>query len=71
MNKPTKKLTVTAILDDDSKIITAFFDQLPGLVVQGNSEDDVKMQLQSLLGSYIKRLQSIGNDFEIKPKSIA
>lgn len=65
MNKPTTKLSVTAILSKDSKSITAFFNELPGLVVQGNSEDDVKMKLKDVLNLYIKRLQTIGKDFDI------
>jgi predicted RNase H-like HicB family nuclease len=71
MNKATRKFTVTALLDSKSGIITAFFDDLPGLVVQGNSETDVKEKLKDLLKLYIKRLQSIGNDFEITTKSMA
>jgi predicted RNase H-like HicB family nuclease len=71
MNKATRKFTVTALLDNKSNIITAFFDDLPGLVVQGSNESDVKNKLQDLLKLYIKRLQSIGNDFEITTKSIA
>lgn len=71
MNKATRKFTVTALLDNKSNIITAFFDDLPGLVVQGSNENDVKNKLQDLLKLYIKRLQSIGNDFEITTKSIA
>lgn len=71
MNKPTTKLSVTAILDNDSKIITAFFNELPGLVVQGVSEGDVRTQLKDLLGLYIKRLENIGKDFDITTKSMA
>ena len=59
MNKAAKKFTVTAILDQKSNITTAFFDDLPGLVVQGSSLDDVKVKLKDLLKLYIKRLQSI------------
>lgn len=70
MNKATRKFTVTAIVDG-SNVITAFFDDLPGLVVQGSSETDVKEKLKDLLRLYIKRLQSIGNDFEITTKSMA
>jgi predicted RNase H-like HicB family nuclease len=71
MNKPSKKLTVTAIHDDSSNNITAFFDDYPGLLVQGKSIDDVKDKLSSLLRSFIKRLQSVGNDFEINTKHFA
>lgn len=71
MNKPTTKLSVTAMLDSNSNIITAFFNELPGLVVQGNSEDDVKMKLKDLLKLYIKRLETIGKDFDITTKHMA
>jgi hypothetical protein len=64
-NKSSKKLIVTAVFDNHSKAITAFFNEFPGLIVQANSLDDVKVKLDSLLKSYIKRLQSIGNNFEI------
>lgn len=65
MNKPTTKLSVTAMLDNNSDSITAFFDELPGLVVQGNGWDDVKMKLKDVLMLYIRRLETIGKDFEI------
>lgn len=63
------KLTVTAVVDDQNRV-TAFFNELPALVVQGNSDDDVKQKLESLLASFVKRLQS-AKDFEIKPKQLA
>lgn len=72
MNKKTSKiLTVTAVLDDETKVITAFFNELPGLVIQANSMDDVRGKLDSLRKSYIKRLQAIGNNFEITTRSLA
>ena len=64
-NKDSKKMTVTAIPDPHSKVITAFINELPGLVVQANSLEEVRVKLDSLLKSYIRRLQSIGNNFEI------
>ena len=70
MSIPPTKLTVTAVFDEPSKSFTAFFNELPGLLVQGNSFDDVKQKLRSLLLSYIKRLQNIANDFEIKTQSL-
>jgi hypothetical protein len=69
MNKASKKLTVTAVLDTNSKTITAFFNELPGLVVQGKDVNDIKGKLRSLLASYVKRLQTIGKDFEIRTSS--
>ena len=69
MSKPSMKLTVTAVVDDQNRV-TAFFNELPALVVQGNSDDDVKQKLESLLASFVKRLQS-AKDFEIKPKQLA
>lgn len=69
MKKTSKGLTVTAVIDDDSKTITAFFNELPGLLVQGKDMDDIKIRLRLLLKSYLKRLQFIGNDFEIKTRN--
>lgn len=72
MKKPAKKgLTVTAVLHPDDGVITAFFDELPGLVVQGTSDDDVETKLKSLLNSYIKRLDSIKDNLNIKTTSLA
>jgi hypothetical protein len=70
MSKPAIKLTATAVVDQNSRI-TAFFNELPALVVQGDSDDDVKEKLGSLLQSFIKRLQSADNNFEIKTKVLA
>lgn len=64
------KLSVTAILDKDSKIITAFFNELPGLVVQGNNEDDVRMKLKDVVGLYTKMIETIGKEFDITIKII-
>lgn len=68
MSTFSKTLSVTALQPDGSGPITAYFNELPGLVVQGKSVDDVKPKLQSLLNFYIKRLQSI-SDFEIHSQS--
>jgi hypothetical protein len=69
--KKSKKLSVTAVVDDKSSLVTAFFNDLPAIVVQGKDIDDVRQKLTSLLRSFIKRLQSQSNDFEIQTKSIA
>ena len=69
--KQSKKLSVTAVVDDNTNLITAFFNDLPALVVQGRNDDDVRVKLTSLLQSFIKRLQNQGTDFEIQTKSIA
>ena len=66
----SSKLTVTAVMDKDNNCITAFFNELPGLVVQGKTTDDIKNKLQSLLASYIKRLDSLKNNFEIETQSL-
>lgn len=69
MSTPSKGLSVTAV--NYKGVITAFFDDMPGLVVQANSADDVKHKLSSLLASYIKRLDSIKDNINIKTESIA
>jgi hypothetical protein len=69
MRNPTKGLTVTAIAYKG--YITAFYNELPGLVVQGTSNDDVKVKLMFLMDSYIKRLDSIKNNIDIKTECIA
>jgi hypothetical protein len=56
MKKTSKGLTVTAVIDSGSKIITAFFNELPVLLVQGKDMDDIKIKLVSLLKSYVKRM---------------
>ena len=65
MQSPRQILTVTAVHHVSSGNITAFFNELPGLLVQGNSDDDVKQKLRSLLNSFKKRLDAV-NDFDIK-----
>ncbi len=70
MSNASNSLTVTAVSLGDSKVITAFFNQLPGLVVQGDSVNDVKVKLHSVLQTYIKKLQSI-NDFDVQPQNFA
>lgn len=69
MNNPNKG-AVTAVMHPDSGAITAFFNELPGLVVQGNSQDDVKNKLNALLKSYIKRLEAMSEDIEIETETI-
>lgn len=69
--KKSKKLSVTAVVDGNTKAITAFFNDIPAVVVQGNTMEDVRVKLTSLLQSYIKRLQSQSTDFEIQTKPFA
>lgn len=69
--KKSKKLSVTAVVDDQTNLVTAFFNDLPAVVVQGKDVDDVRTKLTSLLQSFIKRLQTQSTDFEIQTKSIA
>lgn len=71
MSNSSKKLTVTAVKHDNSGFITAFFNELPGLVVQGSDDDDVIDKLDSLLKSYIKRLGSVNKNFDIKMRAFA
>lgn len=56
MKMLSKGLSVTVVVDDDSKTITAFFNELPGLLVQGKDMEDIKTKLASLLRSYVKRM---------------
>ncbi|WP_106929462.1 hypothetical protein [Adhaeribacter arboris] len=70
MIKPSKKLTVTGILNNSGRI-TAFFNEMPGLVVQGISEEDVKDKLIILLDAYIIRLESMKNNLDIQTTSLA
>jgi hypothetical protein len=69
--KKSKKLSVTAVVDRNTKVITAFFNDIPAVVVQGNTMDDVRVKLTSLLQSFIKRLQSQSTDFEIQTNTLA
>jgi hypothetical protein len=69
MINPSKRPSVTAV--DYGGVITAFFTDLPGLVVQGNSADDVHHKLASLLDSYIKRLNNLKNNIDIKPEYVS
>lgn len=70
MSNKSKNLTATAIVDAQSGSITAFFNEIPGLLVQGSSDDDVKKKLGSLLESYIRRLDSVKHNFDLQVKSI-
>lgn len=70
MTNPKNKMSVTAVLHQDSGRITAFFNELPGLVVQGHSNNDVKTKLSSLLDSYIKRLDSMKHNMDIQTTSL-
>ena len=65
MTKQSKKLTVTAMVNTDGNL-TAFFDELPGLVVQGKTFNDISVKLRSLLDSYLKRYESRKNNFDIQ-----
>lgn len=69
MSKPSMKLSVTAVVDNQSTV-TAYFNELPALVVQGTSIEDCRQKLVSLLKSFVKRLDST-KDFEIKTKVLA
>jgi hypothetical protein len=71
MANQSKKLTVTAVAHQSSGSITAFFNELPALVVQGDSEDDIDVKLRSLLGSYIKMLESRKDNIVISTKSFS
>lgn len=64
-------LTVTAIVDQHSGTITAFFDKFPGLVVQGSTSDDVKKKLGRLMKSFQAWLSSQDQDLQIKLETLA
>lgn len=66
MSNPTKKLTVTAIPNGNGRPMTAFFNELPALVVQGFNDEEILGKLASLLESYIKRLDSLKGNLEIQ-----
>ena len=68
MKSPSQKkgLTVTAVVHKTTGNITAFFDDLPGLVVQAKTTDDVDKKLRSLLDSFIRRLDSMKNNIDIQ-----
>ena len=70
MQQPFKKSPVTAVVDHDSGKVTAFFNDHPGLLVQGDSLDDVKNKLNSLLSSYAKRINSMRDNLDIQPKQL-
>lgn len=70
MSTPSKQLTVTAVTDGKSGIVTAFFNELPGLVVQSQSQDDVVDKLKSLLNSYINRLNSRKDHIYVNQKAV-
>lgn len=67
----SKQLTVTIIEHEKSGIITAFVNELPGVLVQGSDEDDATVKLRSLLNTYIQRLRSMDDNFTIKRERIA
>lgn len=61
--------SVTAIKNRSGNF-TAFFDELPGLVVQAKDDKEMIDKLDSLLKSYAKRLQSADKNFDIKIKDL-
>ena len=69
MNSINPKLTVTAVVHE-SGIITAFFNELPGLLVEADNMEGIREKLNYLLKVYIKRLEQVGTDFDIKTQTI-
>lgn len=69
MSITNKKLSVTAIQNPDG-LFTAFFDQLPAIVVQGSSIDDVRVKLSKLLKAFAERLNAIDSNFNIQTASV-
>jgi predicted RNase H-like HicB family nuclease len=70
MNNALHKYSVTAVMHSDG-IVTAYVNDLPGILVQGNSSDDVKSKIEIVLESYIKKLQKISSNIEIEAHSFA
>lgn len=68
MEPKSKKLTVIAV-DHAEGNMTAFFKELPGLLVQGNDEKEITTKLRVVLKAYIARLES-SEDFEIERRTL-
>jgi len=71
MKPSQQKLNVTAIVHGDTGVITAFVTKLPGLLVQGNSHDDVAAKIDKVVQVFIKALDQSRNNLEIETKVIA
>lgn len=71
MNNLPKSLKVTAIEHESSGVITAFVTQMPGLLVQANSTDEIKYKLDRLLENFIKKLDASRKNLEIETKTVA
>ena len=75
MKPSQQKLNVTAIVHGDTGVITAFVTKLPGLLVQGNSHDDVAAKIDKVVQVFIKadrkstRLNSSHSDRSRMPSS--
>lgn len=67
----TKKhpLKVIAVLDSETKLCTAFFHELPGLMVQCK-EEEIPAKLDHVLDSYIEMLKDRKNNFDIEVKTM-
>lgn len=70
MNTPSKKLQAIAFEHDDG-VITAYIKELPGLVVQGKTQEEIKLKLHSLVEVFIQKLQASRNNIEVVTKSVA
>lgn len=62
-----QKLSVTAVTHPDG-VITAFINEIPAILVQGNSKEDIQNKLDNVLASYIKRIQN--TTFDIQTTSL-
>ncbi|WP_295233873.1 hypothetical protein [Sediminibacterium sp.] len=70
MSTKPKQLTVTAIQDSNTGVFTAFFNEMPGLLVQTKSQDDIVQKLKIVLDAHLTRLNSIKNNIQVQQKSI-
>jgi tetrahydromethanopterin S-methyltransferase subunit B len=70
MSSNSKKLTVTAVTDSKSGLVTAFFNELPGLLVQANTMEEGVDKLKQLLNSFIKRLDSSKDNILVSKTSV-
>jgi len=66
IKSPALKGFVTILSNPGSNVLTGYLTDLPGLLVQGNSDSDVRNKLASLLESYIKKLEIIPQDIKEK-----
>ena len=70
MINPFPRSKVITVQNGDSGKITAFFSDLPGLVVQGNSKSDVVQKLVKLVEAFAEGLKKSSNNLDIQTMSL-